>query len=147
MKSILASVLACLMLTSVAIIPAGAAHFSDVPANAWYAKDVNEVQSYGIINGKGPDFSRRRPAAGYPVCSCNGRRSCGNTDFYGLSRCRWKTLYICLISAVISCWNIPEAGRNSPCLFLNLPGPSANWPSENTKQGKKKQPVRSLFIS
>lgn len=42
------------LLLSLAAVPAGASStFSDVPADAWYAQDVADVQQYGIINGTG----------------------------------------------------------------------------------------------
>lgn len=46
-KSVLSALIAAGMLTA----PAMAA-FADVPSNAWYAKDVESVQSLGIIQGK-----------------------------------------------------------------------------------------------
>lgn len=40
------------MTLSILILPASAT-FSDVPSNAWYYSDINDVQKYGIIQGIG----------------------------------------------------------------------------------------------
>ncbi len=50
-KTLLCLCLACLLAASM-ILPASAA-FSDVPAGAWYAGDVSDVQKYGVIVGVG----------------------------------------------------------------------------------------------
>lgn len=50
-KTLLCLCLACLLAASM-ILPASAA-FSDVPAGAWYAGDVSDVQKYDVIVGVG----------------------------------------------------------------------------------------------
>lgn len=47
-----AAILAALMLLSVLTVPASAA-FSDVPADAWYARDVEDIQDFGVLQGVG----------------------------------------------------------------------------------------------
>lgn len=48
----LAALLAALILCSVLTVPAFAA-FSDVPSDAWYAQDVEDVQDFGVLQGVG----------------------------------------------------------------------------------------------
>ena len=48
----LALLLSAVMALSFSVVPAAAA-FSDVPSNAWYASDVNDIQQYGILQGVG----------------------------------------------------------------------------------------------
>ena len=45
--------IAAVMALGICVVPAAAAGFSDVPSNAWYAEDVNDVQKYGILQGVG----------------------------------------------------------------------------------------------
>ena len=45
--------LAALLSLSLLTPAAAAARFSDVPASAWYASDVQDVQQYGILQGVG----------------------------------------------------------------------------------------------
>ena len=52
-KRYAAVILAILICLNVGVIPAQAAGFSDVPSNAWYAQDVNDVQEAGILKGVG----------------------------------------------------------------------------------------------
>ena len=47
------SILLALILAISIMIPTASAVFSDVPSNAWYANDVNDVQRYGILKGTG----------------------------------------------------------------------------------------------
>jgi len=46
-------VLLALVLALGLLAPTASAAFSDVPENAWYAVDVNDIQRYGLINGVG----------------------------------------------------------------------------------------------
>lgn len=46
-------VLLALVLAIGLMAPTAGAVFSDVPENAWYAADVNDIQRYGLINGMG----------------------------------------------------------------------------------------------
>ncbi len=52
-KRILMPVLLALVLALGLLAPTASAAFSDVPENAWYAADVNDIQRYGLINGVG----------------------------------------------------------------------------------------------
>lgn len=53
-------ILLALVLAIGLMAPTAGAVFSDVPENAWYAADVNDIQRYGLINGMGD--SRFDPA-------------------------------------------------------------------------------------
>lgn len=46
-------VLLALVLALGLLTPTASAAFSDVPENAWYTADVNDIQRYGLINGVG----------------------------------------------------------------------------------------------
>ena len=54
MRKTIAALFLAGILASGIIVPASAV-FSDVPAGAWYAQDVADVQKYGIINGVGSE--------------------------------------------------------------------------------------------
>lgn len=53
LKKHLALALSVVLSISIILLPTKAAGFADVPANAWYAGDVNDVQQYGILQGVG----------------------------------------------------------------------------------------------
>ena len=57
MKRKLAAMLACIMLISCCIIPAGAASmpFTDVPENAWYADAVAFTYENQLFDGTSPN--------------------------------------------------------------------------------------------
>ena len=52
-RTLPALLLAALLSLSLLTPAAAAARFSDVPASAWYASDVQDVQQYGILQGVG----------------------------------------------------------------------------------------------
>lgn len=54
-KRITSMLLAAIIAISV-MVPFAGATFSDVRSNAWYAKDVEDVQQYGIITGVGGNY-------------------------------------------------------------------------------------------
>ena len=52
-KRLATGFLAAALTMGLAAVPAQAVQFSDVPAYAWYASDVYDVQAYGILEGTG----------------------------------------------------------------------------------------------
>lgn len=57
MKKITAAILSVALIFSLSVpAMAAATPFTDVPADAWYAQDIAQVQELGIIQGKGNDL-------------------------------------------------------------------------------------------